>query len=348
MYALMSSFLKDATGNLCSFLRKVLPSLSEHWWNENIFRNLTSQQQRFVKDRRTSSLSGLDLAALLRVLDKNWYQISERKRIPSDARLYVREMNAIRNRWAHANTEEPQKDDVYRDLDTLQRFARIIEADGKFIERITLAKEKVLLKAFVPQVLEFSPEERRPTRKIIQSTEHATERAKVTPTPRSLGTTRRQRDPELEASLKASVCQLIKNELKESFVPRSDSQFVFSPSGRRYLCKYSSCRRDQFRWFWGVSQRYWGDWSGKDHLVLILENEEQRGRGYSFLLLDPSSSKELLKRCGESNGEKKINMRVYMTSKGEVRLQEWQELPIEDKIKPVLFRSSPVSGRYGT
>ena len=96
-----------------------------------------------------------------------------------------------------------------------------------------------------------------------------------------------------------------------------------------------------------MSQRYWGDWSGKDHLVLILENEEQRGQGYSFLLLDPSSSKELLKRCGKSNGEKKINMRVYTTSKGEVRLQEWQELPIVDKIKPVLFRSSPVSGRYG-
>jgi hypothetical protein len=84
------------------------------------------------------------------------------------------------------------------------------------------------------------------------------------------------------------------------------------------------------------------EWGAKDHLVLILENEE--GPGYSYLLLDPSLSKELLKRCGESNGDKKLNMRMYMNYK-EVRFQEWQELSIKGRIKPILLGSSSLSDR---
>ena len=136
MHAAMSSFLKDATAFLSSYLSEVLPSLSEHWWNEHVLRDLIPHQQRIVKEKKIHSLSGLDLAALLRVLDRNWHQISERKSISSDAHLYIKEMKAVRNRWAHPVTEEPLKDDIYRDLDTLQRFARIIKADEEFIERV--------------------------------------------------------------------------------------------------------------------------------------------------------------------------------------------------------------------
>ena len=43
----------------------------------------------------------------------------------------------------------------------------------------------------------------------------------------------------------------------------------------------------------------------RNHLILILENEA--GKGYSYLLLDPQISRQLLKKCSESKGEKKIN-----------------------------------------
>jgi hypothetical protein len=327
MHAAMSGFLKDATGILCSFLKGLLPSFSEHWWDKNVLRNLTFQQQQIVRDKKINSLSRLDLSSLLRILDKNWYQIAQRKCISSDARLYIKEMNAVRNRWAHAGAEETPTDDVYRDLDTLLRFASAIEAGREFTDRVKIAKEKVLLKPLAPDLPAPEP---RLARKIISRT---TKPTKPTVTPPGINTKRRQRDPKLEAALKDSLCQLLKNQLNESFVSKGDSQFVFSPSGRRYLCKYSSFKRDQSRWFWGVSEKYWGNWGDKDHLALILENEADQG--YSYLLLDSLLSKKLLNKCSESNREKKINMRIYMTHREEIRLQEWQELSIKDRIKPL-------------
>jgi len=337
MHAAMSDFLKGATAILCSFLGNILPSLSDRWWDEHVLRKLTIQQQRFVKENNINSLSKLDFLALLRVLDSNWYPISERKFIPSNARNYIKEMYAVRNRVAHPTTEEPKNDEVYRDLDTLQRFAIIIEADGEFIERVKNAKEKVFLR---PVDFELPPRQRRPRRRIIRST--PTDDNKSPETSRSGTTTRRPRDPELEAALKASVCQLLKDELQDKFIDRSGSQFVFKPSGKRFLVKYSSYSRDHDRWFWGVSSNYWTDWGAKDHLVLILENEV--GQGYSYLLLNPQQSKELLKNCSESNGEKKINMRMYETYR-EVRLQELQELIIKNMINPLPYVSSSLSGR---
>ncbi|MDZ7581738.1 MAG: Swt1 family HEPN domain-containing protein [Deltaproteobacteria bacterium] len=76
---------------------------------------------------------GLDLAGLLHVLDQNWYQISSSLDLTSEARHFVKEMQTVRNRWAHADTEGFPADDIYRDLDTLQRFAVVIEADHKLI-----------------------------------------------------------------------------------------------------------------------------------------------------------------------------------------------------------------------
>lgn len=340
MHSTVSHLLKTATGFLCSYLQEVLPSISQHWWNERVLRNLTPQQQRFVRDRRISSLSGLDLAALLRILDRNWFYISEKKCIPSDDRLYVKEMNAVRNRWAHASTDEPPKDDTYRDLDTLQRFARIIEADLEFIKSVKAIKEQIFAKKVVPDFVFNKPPEQRASRRIVPNRNRTTEIAGPAARPRHVDTTRRRRDPQLEATLKTSMVQILKDKLGESFTRRGDSQFVFSPSGMRYLCKYSSFKRDQSRWFWGVSRKYWLEWGAKDHLVLILEDES--GRGYSYLLLDSALSEQLLSKCGESNGEKKINMRIYMTYR-EVRFQEWQGLSIKDSIKPILLDSSPLS-----
>jgi hypothetical protein len=236
MHSAMSHFLKVATQFLCSYLQEVLPCLSQHWWDERVLRNLTPQQQRFTRDRRINSLSGLDLAALLRVLDRNWFQVSEKKCIPIDERPYIKEMNAVRNRWAHASTEEPPKDDTYRDLDTLQRFARIIEADAGFIENVKATKEQVLLKTVIPNFPLQQATEQRASRRIIPRSNRTTEIARPAATSGHVNTARRRRDPELEAALKASVVQILKDKLGEPFNRIGDSQFVFSPSGMRYLC----------------------------------------------------------------------------------------------------------------
>ena len=146
MQASMAHLLGEASKNLAHFLEKVLPILFEDWWNEAVVNALSFQQQRRVKKKGINSLPSLDLAALLRVLDQNWYQISTKLDLTPEARHFVKEMQTVRNRWAHASSEGFPVDDVYRDLDTLQRFAGVIEADKSLLDELRETKDFLLPK----------------------------------------------------------------------------------------------------------------------------------------------------------------------------------------------------------
>jgi SNF2 family N-terminal domain. len=140
----LNSLLQKATISLAAYLDKVLPFLFNDWWNEAVINTLSFQQRRQVKERGINSLNSLDLAALLRVLDQNWYQISTKLDLMSETRHFIKEMQTVRNRWAHAGSEGFPVDDVYRDLDTLQRFATVIEAEETFIQEIRTTKTSLL------------------------------------------------------------------------------------------------------------------------------------------------------------------------------------------------------------
>jgi ATP-dependent helicase HepA len=114
----ISRLLGEAAKQLASFLETILPSLVEDWWKQAVVNNLSYQQRR-VEQHNIESLGSLDLAALIRVLDQNWYQISTKLNLTSESRHFVKEMQTIRNRWAHSGTDGFPVDDVYLDLDTL-------------------------------------------------------------------------------------------------------------------------------------------------------------------------------------------------------------------------------------
>jgi ATP-dependent helicase HepA len=138
MYNLLS---QETADSLRSFLLNVLPTLAEDWWARYVINALTFQQQRRVEESRIDSLIGLDLAALLRVLDQNWYEISNKASLSREARNYVKEMQTVRNRWAHRSGENPSPDDTYRDLDTLQRFLEAVQAEAGLINRVRERKQ---------------------------------------------------------------------------------------------------------------------------------------------------------------------------------------------------------------
>ena len=147
----------EVASDLCHYLEALLPRLSEQWWTELVVRVLSFQQQRAVEQRKITALSGLDIAALLRVLDQNWYAIAAIKNPPAEARHYVKEMRSVRDRWAHASIDAFSQDDIYRDLDTIQRFAMIIDAEDTFIEKIRGLKAEVLLPPSPPRVTSPAP-----------------------------------------------------------------------------------------------------------------------------------------------------------------------------------------------
>jgi len=142
--ATLSKLLSEVAKYLALFLERELPSLFEDWWNQAVVNNLSFQQRRRMEQRGIASLGALDLAALLRVLDQNWYQVSNKLGLTSESRHFVKEMQTIRNRWAHATTEGFPLDDIYRDLDTLQRFATVIEANETLIQEVRSLKAALL------------------------------------------------------------------------------------------------------------------------------------------------------------------------------------------------------------
>jgi len=143
-YGKVAKHLSDVAGQLAVFIERVLPPLFDDWWNKAVVSALSFQQKRRLEQRNITSLGGLDLAALLRILDQNWYQISNSLDLTFEARHFVKEMQTVRNRWAHADTEGFPVDDIYRDLDTLQRFAVVIGADEKLIQDLRETKATLL------------------------------------------------------------------------------------------------------------------------------------------------------------------------------------------------------------
>jgi superfamily II DNA or RNA helicase len=154
--------LQKAADNLAIFLNNILPSLFDNWWKDAVMVKLSFQQQRRVEQKGIVALSSLDLAALLRVLDQNWYQISTKMNLSPESRHFVKEMQTIRNRWAHAGTEGFPLEDIYRDLDTLQRFATVIEAKEVFIQEIRVMKTS-LIESRVPSISPLPSSETQPT-----------------------------------------------------------------------------------------------------------------------------------------------------------------------------------------
>lgn len=138
--AFVSKLLAEGAIQLRLFLEQNLPQVYEDWWQKGVIDILSTYQQQRIEQQNIKTLGSLDLAVLLKVLDQNWYQISRKFNLSSESRHFVKEMQTVRNRWAHISSEGISVEDIYRDLDTLQRFGKAIQSEQSFIEEIRLAK----------------------------------------------------------------------------------------------------------------------------------------------------------------------------------------------------------------
>ena len=140
----MNDVLHLATGDLASYLSNQLPQLSPDWWNRHVVGRLSFQQQRTVQERHLKSLNHLDFAALLRVLDQNWFELSNAFPLPREGRTWVKELQTVRNKWAHLSAEAMPPSEVYRDADTLGRLLEMIEAKPRTLAAVGDLKAKAV------------------------------------------------------------------------------------------------------------------------------------------------------------------------------------------------------------
>ena len=140
----MNELLSIATAELARFLSVHLPDLSPDWWPKHVVDRLSFQQQRMVQERSYGTLQQLDFAALLRVLDQNWYELANALSLPREIRTWVKELQTVRNKWAHLSAEAMPDSEVYRDADTLGRLLKTLGASSESLKAVESTKAAAL------------------------------------------------------------------------------------------------------------------------------------------------------------------------------------------------------------
>lgn len=140
----MLELLRSACADIAAFLDEQLPRFSDNWWQSHVLERLTYQQQRVATERGIRSLRQLDLAALLRVMDENWYQLSSALQWPREGRNWIKELQSIRNKWAHMGTEDAPDYVIYRDADTLHQLMQLIGARPQTLTEVNQVRRGAL------------------------------------------------------------------------------------------------------------------------------------------------------------------------------------------------------------
>ena len=142
----MNDLLQIATKELTLFLTNQLPALSQDWWSSHVKDRLSFQQQRVLNEKGFSSLDDLDFAALLRVIDQCWFELSQKINLPREGRNWIKELQTVRNKWAHLSAQTMDASEVYRDIDTLERVLEMINASSASLAKVEMSKNNELEK----------------------------------------------------------------------------------------------------------------------------------------------------------------------------------------------------------
>lgn len=121
---------------LTTWLQKKLPPITREWWKELVVNNLTDMQKVQLDLSSKESCSKLDLAASLRVIDRNWYVITSQYFINKKYRNYVKDMQRVRNDWAHITPEEISKNKIESDIQTIINLLEVFDATQQEISTL--------------------------------------------------------------------------------------------------------------------------------------------------------------------------------------------------------------------
>lgn len=132
----MNALLHEVSGALEKWLGGVLPRVTGSWWDDCVLSSLSFSQREIAEKRGFSKLSDFDLAALLRIANKSWYDMRTVAYLPNSERECIREMMNVRNNWAHCSAELPDKDTILHDLKTIRQFAQQLNCGKDIFEKV--------------------------------------------------------------------------------------------------------------------------------------------------------------------------------------------------------------------
>ncbi|PLX85598.1 MAG: helicase [Desulfuromonas sp.] len=173
----MNNLLHMATVELSQYLSVQLPELADDWWNKHVVGRLSFQQQRMVENRGFKTLQELDFAALLRIMDQNWFELSNTLNLPREGRTWLKELQTVRNKWAHLSAETMPASEIYRDADTLGRLMGMLGAGQVAIDTVEATKSEAVA-AMADSICSVTPE---PSASSLQQVVAIAPESKMTP-----------------------------------------------------------------------------------------------------------------------------------------------------------------------
>ena len=138
-----SEYLLSSTVELAKWLESLLPIIEkDNWWKICVLEKLSYHQRQIVEESDLNDLKDLDLSALLRIAEKNWYTLQQKYYLKQSERETLKNMFTVRNNWAHFSTDMPTQESINKDLETLIEFLSFLGTDES---AVTDAKETLQL-----------------------------------------------------------------------------------------------------------------------------------------------------------------------------------------------------------
>ena len=128
MIGKMNTFMHRLAEQMSGWLGTRLPKLTDEWWRDLVYNNLSQLQRDQVDQKNITELKGLDLAALLRVFDRNWFVITSSWFVNNKERHKIKDMMGVRNSWAHISSEELSKEKVISDVEIIIELMQTFDA----------------------------------------------------------------------------------------------------------------------------------------------------------------------------------------------------------------------------
>ena len=115
----MNEYMFQLNTKIGGWLAKKLPKITDDWWQELVMNNLSQMQKDTVINRGITDIGGLDLAVVLRIVDRNWFSITSMFFINNKERANIKNMMGVRNTWAHIGPTDISKKKVIEDVEII-------------------------------------------------------------------------------------------------------------------------------------------------------------------------------------------------------------------------------------
>lgn len=111
--------------------RELQIEYKEDWWQKGVWNVLHDDQKRDLPSHGewAELVDSLDIANCLRLIDVLWNSIF-RKKLSIDHRTWAKELQGVRNKWAHAGSQDFDDSYTWRALDTMSRLCEQIDAES--------------------------------------------------------------------------------------------------------------------------------------------------------------------------------------------------------------------------